>query len=185
MYIVVVSVVVFSLVIAALSTVDWSGILSGSDEPTPDYNVDSIAVQQTAVAQNPDDVEAKALLANMLANSGRMTEAVPIYEELLNQNPDDIQTRLDFAQGLQKNDMPNDAEAQYLKVLELDPENHTGHYYLAQLYMDWQPRRQDEAVEHYQRVIEIAPDSFLAEQSQGVLDTMGQATPAASPAGTP
>lgn len=184
-YIIIVSLVVFSLILAALSTVDFSGILGSDDEPTPDYNVDSIAVQQTVVAENPDDVEARALLANMLANSGRMPEAVPVYEELLEQNPDDVDTRLDFAQGLQTNDMPNDAEAQFLRVLEISPDNHTAHYYLAQLYMDWQPRRQDEAIAHYERVVEIAPDSFLAEQAQGVLDTIGQATPAESPAATP
>lgn len=184
-YIVVVSVVVFSLIIAALSTVDFSGFLGDAEEPTPDYGVDSIAVQQTVVAENPEDREEKALLANMLANSGRMPEAIPVYEELLTDDPDDVATRVDFAQGLQKSDMPHDAEAQFLKVLELDPDNHTAHYYLAQLYMDWQPRRQEEAIEHFQRVIEIAPDSFLAEQSQGVLDTMGQATPAASPLATP
>ena len=184
-YIIVVSVVVFSLIIAALSTVDFSGLLGGDEEPTPDYAVDSIALQQTAVAADPDDYEAKALLANMLANSGRMPEAIPIYEGLLTEKPEDVTTRVDFAQALQKNDMPNDAEAQFLKVLETDPDNHTAHYYLARLYMDWQPRRQEEATEHFQRVIEIAPDSFLAEQSQGVLDTMGQATPASSPVGTP
>ncbi len=88
---------------------------------------------------------------------------------------------MDFARGLQANGMTADAEAQFLRVLELQPDNHTAHYYLARLYMDWQPRRQDEAITHFRRVIEIAPSSFLAEQAQNVLDTMGQATPAASP----
>ena len=180
-YILVVSLVVFSLVLAALSTVDWSGVLGGSEEPTPDYNVDSISVQQTMVAQNPDDVAARALLASMLANSRRMTEAIPIYEAILKDDPVNAIVRLDFARGLQANGFPADAEAQFLRVLELQPENHSAHYYLARLYMDWQPRRQEEAIAHFQRVIEIAPDSFLAEQAQSVLDTAGKATPVASP----
>ena len=111
-----------------------------------------------------------------------MQEAIPIYERLLESDPDNAKVRLDFARGLQSNDMSQDAEAQFLRVLELEPDNHSAHYYLARLYMDWQPRRQDEAVVHFQRVIEIAPDSFLAEQSQSVLDTLNQSTPIASPA---
>lgn len=181
MYILVVSLVVFSMILAGLSAVDWSGLLGSNDEPTPDYNVDSIVLQQTVVAQNPDDSAAQALLASMLANSGRMPEAIPIYELILEQNPGNAEVRLDFARGLQSNGMTADAEAQFLRVLELEPDNHTAHYYLARLYMDWQPRRQEEAITHFQRVSAIAPDSFLAEQAQNVLDTIGQATPAASP----
>jgi tetratricopeptide (TPR) repeat protein len=173
--------VVFSLVIAGLSSVDWSGVLGGS-EPTPDYAVDSIAVQQTAVAQNPDDLASQGLLASMLANSGRMQEAIPIYERVLEQDPNNIEVRLSFAQSLQSNGMIHDAEAQFLKVIELDQDNHTAHYFLARLYMDWQPRREEDAILHFERVVEIAPNSFYAEQSQSVLDTVGQSTPIASPA---
>lgn len=179
-YIAIVSVVVFSLILAGLSTVDWSSVLGGDDAPTPNYNVDSIAMQQTVVAQNPDDLAAQGLLASMLANLGRMQEAIPVYERVLEQDPDNVDVRLSFAQSLQSNGMTSDAEAQFLKVLELDPDNHTAHYFLARLYMDWQPRREEDAIRHFQRVVEIAPDSFYAEQSQSVLDTVGQSTPIAS-----
>ena len=176
-YIVIVSVMVFSLVIAGLASVDWSALFPTTSEPTPDYNIDQVAIQQTVVAQNPEDVEAQSLLASMLANSGRIQEAIPVYEELIRQNPDDASIRLDFARALQSNGMPADAEAQFLRVLEQQPDNHTAHYYLGRLYLDWQPSRQGEAVEHFERVIEIAPNSFLAEQATSVLNTLGPATP--------
>lgn len=176
-YIVVVSVVVFSLIIAGLSAVDWSAFFPNEAEPTPDYNVDQVALQQTVVAQNPEDVDAQVLLASMMANSGRMQEAIPIYEEAIRLDPENASIRLDFARALQANDMSGDAEAQFLRVLEQDPDNHTAHYYIGRLYLDWQPRRQDEAISHFQRVIEIAPDSFLAEQATSVLNTIGPATP--------
>lgn len=180
MYIAIVSLVVFSLILAGLSSVDWSGVL-GSSEPTPDYTTDAIAMQQTAVAQNPDDMAGRGLLASMLSNSGRMSEAIPIYEQVLKEDPNNVEVRLSFAQSLQANGMNHDAEAQFLKVIELQPDNHTAHYFLARLYMDWQPRREEDAIGHFQRVVEIAPDSFYAEQSQNVLDTIGQSTPIASP----
>ncbi len=177
LYISVVSVVVFSLVIAGLSAVDWSAFFPNEAEPTPDYNTDQVAIQQTVVAENPDDPAAQSLLASMLANSGRMQEAIPIYEEAIRLDPEDTSIRLDFARALQSNGMTADAEVQFLRVLDQDPENHTAHYYLGRLYLDWQPRRQEEAVIHFQRVIEIAPESFLAEQATSVLNTIGPATP--------
>lgn len=176
-YIVIVSVMVFSLVIAGLAAVDWGALFPNSPDPTPDYNIDQIAIQQTVVAQNPDDAEAQSLLASMMANSGRIQEAIPVYEEAMRLDPENAGIRLDFARALQSNDLNADAEAQFLRVLEQEPQNHTAHYYLGRLYLDWQPRRQDEAVTHFERVIEIAPDSFLAEQSSSLLNTIGPATP--------
>lgn len=177
LYIVVVSVVVFSMVIAGLAAVDWGALFPDAVDPTPDYNTNQVAIQQTAVAQNPDDASAQIQLASMLANSGRMKEAIPIYEEAIRLEPDNTLHRLDFARALQTNDMPADAEAQFLRVLEQDPDNHTAHYYLARLYLDLQPQRQQVAVEHFRRVIEIAPDSFLAEQATSVLNTLEPASP--------
>lgn len=168
---------VISLVFAGLSTVDWASFFPASEEPTPDYNVDPVAEQQQVVAANPDDVEEQVLLANMLANSGRMQEAIPVYEEAIRLDEDNVTIRLDFARSLQSNDMPADAEAQFQRVLELEPDNHSAHYYLGRLYLDSQPIRQDEAISHFMRVIELAPDSFLAEQATGVLNTLEAATP--------
>lgn len=177
LYIAVVSVVVFSLLITGLAAVDWSAFFPASSEPTPDYNIDQIAIQQTAVAQNPEDTEAQTLLASMLASSGRMQEAIPVYEEAIRLNPDNASIRLEFARSLQANELPADAEAHFLRVIELEPDNHTAHYYLGRLYLDWEPRRQEEAIPHLERVIQIAPNSFLAEQATGVLNSLGQATP--------
>jgi len=176
-YILIVSVVVFSMLLAGLTAVDWGSLFADNAEPTPDYNTDQIAIQQTVVAQDPDNSEAQALLASLLANSRRIQEAIPVFEEAIRLDPGNTTIRLNFARSLQANNMNADAEAQFLKVLELEPENHSAHYYLARLYMDWQPRRQDEAIRHFQRVLEIAPNSFLAEQAQDVLDTVGPATP--------
>lgn len=176
-YIVIVSVMVFSLVIAGLASVDWSNLFPGSTEPTPDYNTDQVAIQQTVVAQNPDDPAEQMLLASMMASTGRMQEAVPIFEGAIRLDPENEKYRLDFAMALQNNGMSADAEVQFLRVLEISPNNHTAHYYLGRLYLDWQPRRREEAVEHLQKVIEIAPDSFYASQAESVLNTLGPATP--------
>jgi cytochrome c-type biogenesis protein CcmH/NrfG len=166
----------------ALATVDLSSFWGDGDQDViVDPNADLIAEQQTAVSQSPEDVDQVLLLANLLANTGRMPEATDWYQRALELAPDDNSIRLDFARSLQANSMVQDAEAQFLRVLENDPSSLSGHYYLAKLYKDWQPQRRAEAQGHFERVLEINPDSFLAEQARNELDTLGRATPTGSP----
>lgn len=184
-YIVVTALVVFGSIAALISALDLSGIFGSDDDPTPDYNTNSIAVQQTVVAENPDDPEQLALLASMMASSGRLPEAIPLYEKALNIAPENTTIRLDFARSLQVNGYTQDAEMQFLKILEIDPGNHSAHYYLARLLLDNDPTRTDEAVGHLEQVIEIASNSFLADQARGLLDTLKYSSGSASPLATP
>lgn len=166
----------------ALATIDFSNLWgSGEQDVVVDPNADLIAEQETVVAANPDDVDQVVLLANLLANTGKMNEAIDWYERAIDLAPDDPSIRLDFARSLQANGMRTDAEEQFQLVLQQEPDSLPGHYYLAKLYMDWQPRRQEEAIEHFRRVLEINPESFLAEQARVELDSMNQTTPVASP----
>lgn len=167
----------------ALATIDFSSIF-GNDEDSAnvvDPNADLIAEQQTQVAENPDDVDEIVLLANLLGNTGRIQEAVPWYERALELAPSDEGIRLDFARSLAGAQLYTDAEAQFQRVLSDNPDNQTAHYYLAELYMSWNPARTDEAMRHYTRAVEIDPESFLAEQAQIELDSLGDTTTASSP----
>ncbi len=186
-YIVLSGLVVCSMLAVALVTIDFSGIWGdGEEDVVVDPNADLIAEQQTAVAQDPDNVDEVVLLANLLANTGRMPQAMDWYERALELAPDDNSIRLDFARSLQTNSMTTDAEAQFLRVLDADPDSISGHYYLAQLYLDWKPQRRDEAINHFERVLEINPESFLAEQARLELETLSRSAPAATPgASTP
>lgn len=177
LYIIIVSIMVFSLLIAGLAAVDWGALFPTTSEPTPDYEVDQIALQQTVVAEHPDDAEGHELLASMLANSGRTQEAISAYEEAIRLDPENGTIRRNFAMSLQQAGLHHDAEAQFLRAIDIDPEDHIAHYYLGRLYLDWPSERQEEAEKHLERVIEIAPNSFLAEQSTNVLNTLAPATP--------
>lgn len=181
-YIVISALVVCSMLAVALVTIDFSGLWGdGEDDVVVDPNADLIADQQTVVAGNPDDVDQVLLLANLLSNTGRMPEAMDWYERALDLAPDDNSIRLDFARSLQTGNMPADAEAQFLQVLQNDPESLSGHYYLAELYMGWKPQRREEAKSHYERVLEINPQSFLAEQARLELELMNRSTPMSGP----
>jgi cytochrome c-type biogenesis protein CcmH/NrfG len=183
--------VICSLLAAGLvSAVSLDLFGLGDDDPDvsqnyEDPNTDVIAAQQTAVAENPENYEALLLLANLLGNSNRLDEAIPVYEKALQMRPDDAATRLDFARALADGDKRADAEVQFKKVIELDPDNQAAHYYLAELYRTSTPSRSDEAIPLYIRVVEIDSASFLAEQAGNQLNSLGVANPLSSPSASP
>jgi cytochrome c-type biogenesis protein CcmH/NrfG len=155
-------------------------------ENIPDPNEDVIAEQRKVVEENPNDLDAVLLLANILGNSGHLTEAITYYEKAANLAPDDASVRLDFARALADGDMQSDAELQFQKVLELEPNNQAALFYLAELYVGWDPDRKSEAIPLYQQSIEVDPDSFLASQAKDRLASISStpvafASPQASP----
>lgn len=151
-----------------------------------DRNDDIIEELKATYEANPDDIDNVILLANVLGNSGRLDEAIPYYEEAIDLAPEDPSVRLDFARALADGGYHADAELQFERVLKVEPNSQEALYYLAELYLNWQPPREQEATELYRRAIEGDPDSFLAEQAQNELDSMA-GTPAlsGSPGATP
>lgn len=169
---------------------DFGGDGSDLSENVPDPNADVIADQRKVVEENPEDVDAVLLLANILGNSGHLDEAIGYYEQAVQLAPDDASVRLDFARALADGDLQQDAELQFKKVLEMEPDNQAALFYLAELYMEWDPKRQEEAEQLYQQAIDADPDTFLASQATDRLTTIApspaaSASPGASPAAEP
>lgn len=190
--------IVCSLVGSALVYIPFDELFGfgEDDDPStniPDPNADIIAEIKQTVEANPDDVSSTLLLADVLGNTGKLDEAIPYYEKAIELSPDDVSIRLTFARTLADGDLHSDAELQFQKVLEVEPDNQQALYYLAELYMNWDPPRQAEAESLYKQAIEADPDSFLASQATDRLTTIAPspvagASPQASPAaniGTP
>lgn len=187
-FVVISSLVICGLLGAAIATLSPGDLFGsdgssddGSSENFGDQNRDVIAEQQTVVALDPEDLEATLLLANLLGNSARLGEAIPLYERATDLAPDDPGVRLAFARALADGGMNADAELQFLRALELDPESQEAHYYLAELYASWSPPRTDEAIPHYQRAVEIDPTTRISELASTQLAALGAATPGGSP----
>lgn len=140
---------------------------------------------RATVAANPADAAAMSLLANVLAQDGRIDEAIDWYEQSLAVDPSNAQVRLSFALSLAEAGKRADAEVQYRRILESDPNQAEAWYYLGELYRGWNPPRTDEAVAAFQQVITIAPGAVISQRAMESLAAMGIATPGATPAATP
>src|SRR5687767_15081585 len=67
---------------------------------------------ETVIAENPDDVDSMVVLAEVLANSGRIAESIPWFERAAQHRPDDATLRLAFGRALQRAGNDFDAELQ-------------------------------------------------------------------------
>lgn len=173
-------VVVFSLVATAVGTAVVDGLTSGgSNEIKVDTSRDETADGlRTQAAGQPTDVLAAAQLANHLAQTGKLNEAIIWYEKALVLKPDGWDIRFDFARSLADGGKRGDAELQFQKVIAAQPQNPQVHFYLAELYKTWAPARTAAAVAEYQKVIAVGPDTYVAQRSAQALAELGYATPA-------
>jgi tetratricopeptide (TPR) repeat protein len=138
------------------------------------------AFRSTAEA-NPSDPQAAIGLANFLANTGKLTDAIPWYEQAIKLAPDDAAIRLDFARSLATGDMNGDAELQFQKAIELAPDDPQAHFYLGELYFNMNPQRTVDAIDEYESTIRLGPESFVAQRANERLVALGVASPVASP----
>ncbi len=122
------------------------------------------ALRATAEAHS-DDPAALMGLASYLANTGSLSEAISYYERAVSLDPNNVSYRIDFARSLAGGGLDGDAEFQFERALEIDPENPQAHFYLAELYYNADPRRVNDALDHYELTIEFGPETFVAEQA--------------------
>ena len=167
-------VMVAFLILGTLVVFGGSAISGGDSSPeaTVDEGAQEVASLETRVAENPDDAEAAGVLANIYANEGRTVDAIPLYERAVEGNPDDSGLRLAFGIALLRGGNTFDAEIQLKRALELDPNRASAAYYLGQLEQFRPEPDLNAAREWYERVLEIDPDSLIAEQARERLDEL-------------
>lgn len=185
--------VIFVVVMAGFLVIGSVALIAGSAFDRGDTDeIDSgddarpgeeIARLQTAVAEDPDDTESMAVLANILANSGQVEEAIPWYERATAANPDDGDLHTAFGLALFQLGNGFDASIQLQQAHELLPDSATPPYYLGQIIERGPNADLDEAREWYEIAVEIAPDSFVGQQAQDRLNALDSpdATPTPAP----
>jgi tetratricopeptide (TPR) repeat protein len=153
-----------------------SGQESGSLDDRPG---EEVARLQTAVSDDPDDYGSMAVIANILANSGRVDESIVWYERAIVGDPDNGDLRLAFGLALFQLGNDFDAELQLRRAHEAMPDIASPLFYLGQLNERRAVPDLDAAMAYYRQAIEIAPDSIVGQQAQERLEDLE------SPSSTP
>ncbi len=183
-YIVFVSMMVGLLVIGSVALI--AGTAFGDDdleqaEPGEDVRPgEEVSRLQTAVAENPTDTESMAVLANILANSGQVGEAIVWYERAVEGDPDNGDLRVAFGLALFQLGNDFDAAVQFRGAHQLLPESATPPYYLGLISERGANPNLDQAREWFATAVQAAPDSFVGQQAQERLDELD--SPALTPA---
>ncbi len=180
---------VFAIIMAAFlilgTVVVFGGSLFGADELDGNGNPDTVEEEttrlQTAIAENPDDADSAAVLANIYANQGNIAQAIPLYEQATVARPDDGNLRLAFGIALLRNSSFLDAQVQLDRALDLLPDNAGPAYYRGQLEQLRPEPDQEAAREWYEMAIEIAPESGLAEQARQRINEIDGVEPTPTP----
>ena len=183
-------VIVFLLVFGLVGTAifDDYNSHSSNDSPTTSADIadDPVLKEMRADAQtSPNDPSTLAALANYLANTGQTDEAIQWYEKAIALTPNDSDLRLDFGIALSKGEKYADAEVQFKKVIAAVPNYAQAYLSLGQLYLDWIPPRDADAITAFNKAISLDPTSVVADRARDELSRIVSGTPVASPAATP
>lgn len=95
---------ILSLLVAATATVlSRTRVLSGAESNTVEAVPGRIffaAELQATLTASPDDRTALLALADLHAHTGRLSEAIPLFQRVITAAPADVTARLSFAQAL-------------------------------------------------------------------------------------
>ncbi len=155
----------FALALALLGF-SVAGLPTRAADPDPE-----LAALQQAVANDPQDIEARRSLGFGLQARGRAEEAIEHFEAITRKAPSSRGT-FELAMAYSAAARLDEAERLYLELLKQSPQHPRVLHNLGAIAT----RRDDfeQAVEYYRRAIEVAPDYMLAYYHlAGVLERMG------------
>lgn len=148
---------------------------SATAEPTigPDPQIQKLADLQSCVASNPNNLQCTLDLASFYYDAGQYPQAQVAYERAALLSPNDYRILLKLAGCYiyQQKFEQAAATLQEASTMKGDsPEIHLL-YGLALSKLD--PPKTNEAIVEWRKVIELQPDSSLAQQAQQFIDEAG------------
>ena len=166
------------------------GAPSATPAPTEDPQVtafrEQVASLMQKLAADPQDVETLTALGNLYYNAGDYASAITWIDKVLAQDPESVDALLAYGAASYNTADFATAEESWLKVLDLDPENLEAYYDLGFLYFSDNPPNIEKTREMWNKVVEISPDSQIAQTVAShlkSLDAMASASPGAATPG--
>jgi protein O-mannosyl-transferase len=128
---------------------------------------DDETLYQATIRKNPACWMAHNNLGLLLAELGRLDEAMAHYRKALELNPRYSEAHNNLGNLLAELRRTDDAMASYRKALELNPRYSEAHYNLGILLEEL--GRMDEAMAYYRKALELNPRYYGAHSNLGIL----------------
>jgi protein O-mannosyl-transferase len=156
--------VICAMLVIALGVLSWRQSRKYSDLET---------LYEATLAQNPDCLLAHSNLGAVLANSGRLEQAIIHYQEALKLDPHSAQCLSNMGEALSRRKEYTEALGYFRKALESDPNFADAHCNLAVVLAAC--GRTSEAIEHNEMA--MANTNYVADLSHlvSILNNLGQA----------
>lgn len=132
------------------------------------------------VAANPADHDALRELGRMYYSVGDYPQAAVWQQKLVDALPEDTDARLALGVALFNDGDLDGAEKHWTRAAELDPTQAEVFYNLGFLYLSMDPPDLNKVRTAWNRVVQIAPDSALAQTAASHLQRLESPAPAAS-----
>jgi tetratricopeptide (TPR) repeat protein len=157
----------------------------GGDQPAAtDGGLDEakVAALMARIQADPKDTEALLGLGDAFYAAGDFTTSASWLQKVLDIEPDNVQALV--ALGAARFNAGDDAKAKasWDRAIELDPDNVEAHYDLGFLYYSSTPQDLDAVRREWEKVIELAPGTQIAQTVKAHLDALASAAPSGSAA---
>lgn len=130
---------------------------------------------EAKLAESPNDVDLLIELGALYFELQVYPRAADLFSAVLDINPDDAGVRSDLASSFLYQGMIRLARNEYRAAIETDPELADAYFNLGISYSHSSPQDIDAAIEAWQRVIELEPESDLALAAQGFIQEYSDA----------
>jgi tetratricopeptide (TPR) repeat protein len=156
--------------------------LTGTPKPQASGGVDAAKVAELMqrIATNDKDVDALLGLATLYYGTGDYAAVETWLDKVLAIDPQNVPALLTLGAAQYNTGDETSAEANWRKVLQVEPDNIEAHYDLGFMYFSQSPPNDEAARVEWGKVVELAPDSDLAQTVAAHLAAIGSSAPAGS-----
>ena len=141
-----------------------------------------VAELRAAAAEDPSSVEVLFELGEAYFLAGEWQAAIDWFTKLVVLQPENVHALTDIGTSNYNLGFTEEAKTIWLSAGEIDFNDPQLHYNLGFLYANAEPQDLPAARREWQTVLDLAPDSDLAQTVKVHLEGLAEATPEASPA---
>jgi tetratricopeptide (TPR) repeat protein len=153
---------------------------SASAAPSAGLDEAQVAALMARVQSDPNDTDALMGLGDAFFAAGEYDVAANWLAKLVAIQPSNSRALLALGAADYNAGNLSEAEQSWLKVVELDPENVEAHYDLGWVYLQQEPSDLAAVRREWEKVLDLAPGTEVAQRVQEHLDALESPAPAAS-----